>query len=94
MYSSLARRDFLKQSAATIAVASSGSPMGGAQSIKTKREFNAYQQNRPASLLNRTRRHWYRADHGKRRGRGERQYKSASVFPVVDLCVPISLGSI
>jgi dienelactone hydrolase len=46
MSSSMARRDFLKQSAATIAVASGDSPMGAAQSVKTKREFNAYQQKR------------------------------------------------
>src|SRR4030095_13967085 len=46
MSSSLARRDFLIQSAATVAAASSGSPMGATQSVKTKREFNAYQQKR------------------------------------------------
>src|SRR5215510_4347984 len=46
MSSSLARRDFLKQSAATIAAASSSSPMGAAQPGKTKREFSAYQQKR------------------------------------------------
>src|SRR5262245_52787433 len=46
MSSSMARRDFLKQSAATIAVASGDSPMGAAQSVKTKREFSAYQQKR------------------------------------------------
>src|SRR5262245_27221242 len=46
MSSSLARRDFLKQSAATIAIASSGSSTGAMQSVKTKREFSAYQQKR------------------------------------------------
>src|SRR5215475_2700605 len=46
MSSTLARRDFLKQSAATIAVASSGSPMNAQESFKTKREFNAYQEKR------------------------------------------------
>src|SRR5215470_16264 len=46
MSTSLARRDFLKQSAATVAAASSGSPIGAAQSVKTKREFSAYQQKR------------------------------------------------
>src|SRR5262245_43735780 len=46
MSSSLARRDFLKQSAATVAAASSGSPMGAAQSVSTNREVNAYQQKR------------------------------------------------
>src|SRR5262249_55676753 len=50
MSSSLDRRDFLKQSAATIAVASSGSPISAAQSIKTKREFAAYQQKRRKEL--------------------------------------------
>src|SRR5215467_6350553 len=46
MSTSLDRRDFLKQSAATIAAASSGSPIGHAQQFKTKREFSAYQQRR------------------------------------------------
>ena len=46
MSSSLARRDFLKQSAASVAAASSAYPLGAAQSVKTKREFSAYQQQR------------------------------------------------
>ena len=46
MSSSLARRDFLKQSAATIAVASGNPSIASAQSFKTKREFVAYQQKR------------------------------------------------
>src|SRR5262249_26636232 len=44
--SSLVRRDFLKHGAAIIAAASSSSLMGAAQSVKTKREFNAHQQKR------------------------------------------------
>src|SRR5499426_1408523 len=46
MSSSLARRDFLKQSAATMAVGSGIAPMIGPQEYKTKREFVAYQQKR------------------------------------------------
>ena len=46
MSSSLARRDFLRGSAATIAVAASGSPIVTADTVKTKREFSAYQQKR------------------------------------------------
>jgi len=42
----LDRRDFLKQGAASIAAASGVSPVVAAQSIKTKRDFSAYQQKR------------------------------------------------
>jgi hypothetical protein len=44
--SSFPRRDFLKQTAATVAVGSGISSMGEAQGFNSKREFTAYQQQR------------------------------------------------
>src|SRR6185503_4290047 len=43
---SSSRRDFLKQTAATVAITSGLPSIAGAQSVKTRREFAAYQQKR------------------------------------------------